>query len=128
MNFPSELKYTKEHEWLRVEGDTAYAGITDYAQDALGDVVFLELPDVGRELSAGDAFGVVESVKAVSDLYSPVGGKITEINEPLVDEPEILNEDPYEKGWIIALKLSDLSELDQLMDAAQYEAYVREIS
>lgn len=128
MNFPSDLKYTKEHEWVKIEGDTATVGITDYAQDALGDVVFLELPEIDSEFAKGDTFGVVESVKAVSDLYAPIGGTVVKINEPLVDEPEAINEDPYDKSWMISLKVDNSAELDDLMDAAQYEAYVKEIS
>jgi len=128
MNFPSELKYTKEHEWIKVDGNIVLAGITDYAQDALGDVVFLELPEVNSEFSRGETFGVVESVKAVSDLYAPLSGTVTRINETLVDEPETINEDPYENSWMIEIKLSNETELDNLMDAAAYEAYVKEIS
>jgi len=103
MEFPAELKYTKDHEWLRVEGDIVHVGITDYAQDSLGDVVFLELPEVDTELEQGETFGVVESVKAVSDLYAPVSGRVTEVNEHLVDAPELTNEHPYDDGWMISL-------------------------
>ena len=128
MEFPSELKYTKAHEWVRVEGDTVHVGVTDYAQDALGDVVFLELPEEGTELEKGETFGVVESVKAVSDLCSPLSGEVVEINEPLVDAPELINEHPYDDGWMIALKMSNPSELDELMDVAAYEDYIKEIA
>ena len=128
MNFPSEFKYTKDHEWAKKEGDVVTVGVTDYAQDALGDVVFLELPEIESEISKGETFGVVESVKAVSDLYAPLSGKVIKINEALVDEPETINEDPYENGWMIEIEMSDESELDNLMDLAQYEAYVKEIS
>ncbi|MDH3974857.1 MAG: glycine cleavage system protein GcvH [Deltaproteobacteria bacterium] len=128
MNFPSELKYTKDHEWIKIDGDTVTVGITDYAQDALGDIVFLELPEKDSEFSRGDTFGVVESVKAVSDLYAPLSGTVIKTHEPLVDEPEAINEDPYEKSWMITIKVSNPTEQDDLMDAAQYEAYVKEIS
>ena len=124
---PEDLKYTKEHEWVRVEGGAAYVGVTDYAQDALGDVVFLELPEVGEEFEQGETFGVVESVKAVSDLYAPVSGRITEINEPLVDAPELINEHPYDDGWMIRMEMSHEIELKELMSAAEYEEYIEEI-
>jgi glycine cleavage system H protein len=128
MEFPVELKYTKEHEWIRVEGDIARIGVTDYAQESLGDVVFLELPEAGDEFEHGETFGVVESVKAVSDLYSPVSGTVAEVNEPLVDAPELVNEYPYEDGWIIALEMSNPDELDELMSAEDYRKYVEEIA
>lgn len=124
MDFPDELKYTEEHEWVLVEEDIVTIGITDFAQEQLGDVVFVELPEVGDELEAGKSFGVVESVKAVSDVYAPVSGVVVEINEELPDEPEILNNSPYEDGWMIKLKLSDSSELDDLMDVAAYQEFV----
>ncbi len=128
MEFPAELKYTKEHEWLRIDGNMAYVGITDYAQESLGDIVFLELPETETELEHGDTFGVVESVKAVSDLYAPVSGTVSAINEVLVDAPEQLNEHPYDDGWMIAIEMNDMSDLDQLMDASDYEEYIREIA
>ena len=128
MEFPAECKYTKEHEWIRVEGDIAEIGITNYAQDSLGDIVFLELPETGTDVEREDSFGVVESVKAVSDLYSPLSGTIEEINEPLADTPELINEHPYSEGWIIKVKMNDPSELDDLMDAKAYEAYIKEIA
>ncbi len=128
MDFPGELKYSREHEWVRVEGDTAYIGISSYAEDALGDVVFLELPELGEEFEKGDIFGVVESVKAVSDLYAPVGGEVIKVNEPLADAPELINDDPYDDGWIIALKIADSEELEELMDAKVYEEYIKEIA
>ncbi len=128
MEFPAECKYTKEHEWIRVEGDLAEIGITNYAQDALGDIVFLELPEKGTDVEREDSFGVVESVKAVSDLYAPLSGTIEETNEPLADTPELINEHPYNDGWIIKIKMNDPSELDNLMDAKAYEDYVKEIS
>lgn len=126
MEFPKDLKYTNDHEWVRVEGDIAYVGITDYAQDALGDVVFLEIPEVGAHVEKGETFGVVESVKAVSDLYSPLSGEVVKANEDLVDAPEAINEDPYDDGWMIAVKMSDPSELGELMTAEDYETFIAE--
>jgi glycine cleavage system H protein len=126
MDFPEELKYTEEHEWVMVEGDLAVIGISDFAQDALGDVVFVELPEVGSEVLAGKAFGVVESVKAVSDVYAPVSGTIEEINEELPDAPEILNTSPYGDGWMIKIRMSDPGELDELMDSTAYQAHIAE--
>ncbi len=128
MEFSAECKYTKKHEWIRVEGDLAEIGITNYAQDALGDIVFLELPETGTDIEREDSFGVIESVKAVSDLYAPVSGTIEETNEPLVDTPDLINEQPHSEGWIIKIKMSDQTELDDLMDAKAYENYVKEIS
>ncbi len=126
MNVPQDLRYTKDHEWVKVEGDVAVMGISDYAQDALGDIVFLELPDVGSTFGAGDAIGVVESVKAVSDIYCAVSGEVVETNEALVDAPETVNGDPYVGGWMVKIKMSDPAELDALMDAAAYEKYLAE--
>lgn len=126
MEFPEDLKYSKEHEWVLVEGKTATIGITEYAQDQLGDIVFVELPAVGDKTSKEDAFGVVESVKAVSDVYAPVSGTVIEVNDDLPENPEIINEDPYGDGWMIKLDLSDPDELDDLMTAEEYEAYVAE--
>ena len=126
MEFPEELKYTEEHEWVMVEGDLAMIGITDFAQDALGDVVFVELPAVGTEVTTGKAFGVVESVKAVSDVYAPVSGTVEEINEELPDAPEIINTSPYGDGWMIKIRMSNPGELDGLMDAAAYQAHLAE--
>ncbi len=123
MNYPVELKYTKDHEWLKMEGDIAVVGISDFAQDALGDVVFINLPQVGDEVTAGESFGDVESVKAVSDVNSPVTGVIVEVNEALEDSPELLNEDCY-GAWII--KVEQVSETEELMDAAAYEAFCAE--
>ena len=126
-NVPSELKYVSSHEWIRDEGDGIVTiGITDHAQDLLGDVVFVELPDVGAEVSAGDDAGVVESVKAASDLYAPLSGTVCEINEDLEDAPESVNSDPYGDGWFFKLKLSDLGELDDLLDADDYAAECEE--
>ena len=123
MNYPVELKYTKDHEWMKLEGDIAVVGITDFAQDALGDVVFINLPEVGDTVTAGESFGDVESVKAVSDVNSPVTGVIVEINEELNDSPENLNSDPY-GSWII--KVENITETEDLMDAAAYEAFCAE--
>ena len=121
MNTPSNLLYTKEHEWIRVEGEVAYVGITDYAQHELGNVVYVDMPDVDDEVTAGEDFGAVESVKAASDLFTPVTGTVVEINEALKATPELLNEDAF-ANWIIKVKMSDPSELEGLMDAAAYEA------
>jgi glycine cleavage system H protein len=123
LSVPEELQYTKSHEWVRTEGDTATIGITDHAQDELGDVVFVELPEVGATFDAGDSFGTVESVKAVSDLYTPVGGEVVEVNETLNDQPEKINEDPYGEGWIV--KLSASGEGD-LLSASDYEQFLEE--
>lgn len=123
MNYPAELKYSKSHEWVKMEGDVAVIGISDFAQDALGDVVFVNLPGVGDAAAAGDAFGDVESVKAVSDLVSPVSGEIVEVNEALADAPEALNSDPY-GSWII--KVSGITDTEELLDAAAYEAFCAE--
>lgn len=120
-NIPSELKYIDSHEWIRVEGDCAVVGVTDHAQESLGDVVFVELPEVGSELAAGDEAGVVESVKAASDIYSPLSGEIVEVNTELEDAPETVNDSPYDDGWFFKIKLSDMSELDGLLDADAYK-------
>lgn len=117
---PTELKYTKSHEWVRVEDDVATIGITDHAQELLGDLVFVELPEVGAELGAGAECAVVESVKAASDVYSPLSGEVVEVNEGLADSPETINQDAYEEGWIFRLRMSDAAELDGLMDADSY--------
>ena len=126
MDHPEGLKYSKEHEWVRVEGDVAVIGITAHAQDALGDVVFVELPEVGASVSANEQFGTVESVKAVSELYAPVSGEVVEINEALADAPEIVNGEPHDGGWMIKVKLSDASELDQLMSAGDYADFLQD--
>ena len=123
MSVPEELQYTRSHEWVRTEGDTATIGITDHAQDELGDIVFVELPEQGATLGAGDSFGTVESVKAVSDLYAPVGGEVVEVNEALNDSPEKINEDPYGEGWIIKLRVSDEG---NLLSASDYERFIEE--
>lgn len=124
MTIPADLKYTKEHEWVRIEGDTATLGISDHAQEALGDIVFVELPEVGRQLSPGDAFAVVESVKAVSDVYAPVGGEVVEVNGELESEPEKINTDPYGAGWIARVKHSGGS--IELLDADAYNTFLEE--
>lgn len=127
MSSPKDLRYTKEHEWARAEEDgTVSVGITEHAQQALGDIVYVELPEVGTQVSAGDEFGSVESVKAVSELFSPIDGEIVQINARLEESPEVVNEDPYGQGWIIRVKPSDAGALDELMDAAAYDAFVDE--
>jgi len=120
------LYYSKEDEWVKVDGDEATIGVTDYAQDALSDVVYLELPEIGASFAAGDIFGVVESVKAASDLYAPIGGEVTAVNDGLVDAPEQVNEDPFGSAWMIKMKIKDAGELEALMDAAGYTAYCEE--
>jgi glycine cleavage system H protein len=122
-NTPADLKYSKSDEWLRIEGDTATVGVSDYAQDQLNDIVFVELPEVGKTVAKGEAFGVVESVKAASDLNSPISGTVTEVNSALQDQPELINSDPYDRGWIAKLKVTDASGMDDLMDAEAYAAY-----
>lgn len=122
MSYPDDLRYSKEHEWVRAEDSHATIGITSFAADELGDIVFIELPEVGSSLSQFGAFGVVESVKAVSDLFSPVSGTVAEVNEALRDAPELLNSDPFGQGWIARVDLTDASELDALMDADAYAA------
>lgn len=124
MSYPSDYRYTKEHEWVRVEGDVATVGITDYAQHELGDVVYVELPKPGAKLNAGQSFGTVESVKAVSDIYAPVAGEVTEVNSALAETPEAINKDPHGKAWLIKLKLADSSPVGKLMNAAAYEAFI----
>lgn len=126
MNFPDNLHYSKDHEWVEVDGSRARIGITDYAQESLGDIVFVELPQVGDELAAGDSFGVVESVKSASDVYAPVGGRVVAVNEALLDAPQDINADPYGKGWMIELELSDPGEVESLMDAGAYRELVKE--
>lgn len=128
MNFPEDLKFSKEHEWVRVSGNIATIGISDYAQDQLGEIVFVELPDEGEEFEKDDAFGVVESVKSVNDIYAPLTGRIVEVNDPVVDSPEIVNEDPYAEGWLVKIEISDPKELGELMSAKDYEAYIKEES
>ncbi|GLH64389.1 MULTISPECIES: glycine cleavage system protein GcvH [Bacillaceae] len=126
MNTPKELRYSEEHEWVRVEGDKVRIGITDFAQSELGDIVFVELPEVGAEITANEPFGSVESVKTVSELYAPISGKVVEVNEELNDNPEYVNESPYEKAWMIVVEPYDMSEIDNLLTAEQYEEMVKE--
>jgi len=122
MNFPQDIRYTSEHEWIRVEGDEAYVGITDYAQSELGEIVFIDVPTLGETVGQGEVFGSIEAVKTVSDLNMPVSGEVLEINEELDSAPELVNNDPYGKGWIIRISVKEAAELDKLMDAAAYEA------
>jgi glycine cleavage system H protein len=124
MEFPEGLKYSKEHEWVLVEGTSATIGITEYAQEELGDIVFVELPEVGEKIVKDDPFGAVESVKAVSDIYAPVSGEVMEVNEILPDNPETINDDPYGDGWMVRVELSDIDDLKDLMDADEYAEYV----
>ena len=126
MEVPKELRYSREHEWVAVEDGIATIGITDYAQEQLGDVVYVELPEVGTQTTKDEPFGVVESVKAVSDIYAPVSGTVTEMNGPLADSPETVNEDPYGDAWLIRVEMSDPDELEDLMTAAQYRKFVEE--
>ena len=123
---PKNLKYHKEHDWARLEGDVATLGVTDYAQESLGDIVYIELPEVGAEVSAGVSYAEIESVKAVSDVFAPVSGTVIEANDEVVDAPELINESPYEDGWLIKIKLSDPSEADDLMSAEEYEEMLAE--
>lgn len=123
---PSDLKYHKEHEWVRVEGDTAVIGISDFAQDQLGEVVYVDLPSAGDSVTADQTFGEIESVKSVSELYSPVSGEIVEVNDALADAPETVNGDAYGDGWMIKVRMSDASELDALMSASDYDSFINE--
>ena len=125
MEYPDDLKYTKEHEWARLSDGRITVGITDYAQDALGEVVFLELPEVGADVSKEDAFGVIESVKAANNLFAPVSGRVAEVNATVVDSPEMVNTDPYGEGWLIVVEPSDLAEMNDLMTSKEYAEYVR---
>jgi glycine cleavage system H protein len=128
MQFPPDLKYTKEHVWVRQEGAEALVGITEHAQKQLGDIVFVETPQVGAALTRGKAFGVVESVKSVSDLHAPLSGTVARVNEALASAPEVVNKDPYGAGWMIAVAPADPGEIAGLLGAAEYEAYVREVT
>jgi len=125
MNIPDNLKYTKEHEWVLLEGDTATVGITDFAQRELGDIVYVEVDTEGEELDQDEVFGTVEAVKTVSDLFMPVSGEVKEFNEALEDEPELINKDPYGNGWIIKIKITSPGEMDTLLDAEAYKKYVK---
>ncbi len=124
MEFPANLKYTKDHEWVRVEGDTGIVGITEYAQGELGDVVFVELPPVGSKLEQGKQFGTIEAVKTVSDLFAPVSGEVVEVNEALKDSPEVVNKEPYAAGWMVKVKISNAAEVNSLLEAAKYQEMV----
>lgn len=124
MNFPADLKYTKDHEWVKVDGNTATVGITDFAQSELGDIVYIEIETVGETIANGEVFGTVEAVKTVSDLFMPVGGEVLEMNEGLDAKPEVVNEDPYGEGWMIKIAVSDASELDGLLSADEYKAHI----
>ena len=124
MNIPSNLRYTQEHEWIRVEGDVAYVGITDYAQSELGEIVFVDINTEGETVAQGDVFGSVEAVKTVSDLNMPVTGEVLEVNEAINDNPELVNSDPYGEGWMIKIQVADPAELDTLLDAAAYQALI----
>lgn len=124
MNFPEELKYTKDHEWIKIEGDEATVGITDFAQSELGDIVYVEIETAGKSLSQGDVFGTVEAVKTVSDLFMPVSGEVAQVNADLQNKPEIVNNDPYGKGWMVKLKISNANETKGLLSAAQYKEVI----
>lgn len=124
MNTPNNLKYTKDHEWIRVEGDVAYVGITDYAQSELGEIVFVEIETVGEDIAEGETFGSIEAVKTVSDLFMPISGEVLEMNEKLEDQPELVNNDPYGDGWMIKIAIKDAAEIDTLMDATAYQALI----
>ena len=124
MNFPQNLKYTNEHEWIRVEGDIAYVGITDYAQEQLGDIVFVDIPTVGEALEAGEVFGTIEVVKTISDLFLPVAGEVMEQNEALEENPELVNKDPYGEGWLIKMKPANLKDVENLLDAEGYKEVI----
>ncbi len=123
MEYPEELKYTREHEWIRREGDLVRVGITDFAQDSLGDVVYVDVPEAGTEVKAGEPFGEVESTKSVSDVYAPVSGRVAQRNEVLIESPQLINEDPYGDGWMILIEPADSSELDALLDADEYRSF-----
>lgn len=124
MNIPDDLRYSSDHEWVRVEGELIRVGITDYAQDALGDVVFVDLPAIGAGAGAGDSFSEIESTKSVSDIYAPVAGEVVEVNVALADAPELVNQDPYGEGWICVLRPVDLASVDELLDAAAYRSLI----
>ncbi|HZS48737.1 MAG TPA: glycine cleavage system protein GcvH [Blastocatellia bacterium] len=126
-NYPDDLQYTKDHEWIRINGDKGVVGITEYAQESLGDVVYVELPKVGENFNAHDPFGSVESVKAVSELYIPVSGEVLKTNEALTDKPELVNTDPYKDGWMVEIKITKKSDIDRLLSAAEYEDYLKEV-
>ncbi len=124
MNVPAELKYTKEHEWIRVEGDVAFVGITEYAQSELGEIIYIEVETVGENIASGEVFGTVEAVKTVSELFMPVDGEVLELNSALEDAPELVNNDPYGEGWMVKVALSDPSQIENLLSASEYEALI----
>ena len=126
MNFPTNVKYTNEHEWIRLEGEEAYVGITDYAQDQLGDIVFVDITTEGETLDKGEVFGTIEVVKTVSDLFLPIGGEVLEVNPELEEHPELVNQDPYGKGWLVKIKPADPSEMDALLNAEAYKQLINE--
>lgn len=126
MNIPKDLLYTEDHEWIRIDEELAVVGITDYAQSELGDIVYVELPEIGTEINQGDSFGTIEAVKAVSDLYMPISGEVIEANESLNNNPEIINKDPYKEGWMIKIKFSDLTEREELLDNKKYEGLIKQ--
>ena len=126
MNFPNDVKYTKEHEWIRLEGDVAYVGITDYAQEQLGDIVFVDIQTLGETLAADEVFGTIEVVKTISDLFLPVAGEVLEQNETLEEQPELVNKDPYGEGWLIKIKPAADADLDSLLDAEAYKALIND--
>ena len=126
MNFPTNVKYTNEHEWIRLEGDEAFVGITDYAQEQLGDIVFVDVTTEGETLEKGEVFGTIEVVKTVSDLFHPIGGEVLEINPELEEHPELVNKDPYGDGWLIKIKPTDTTEMDELLDAEAYKQIINE--
>jgi len=124
MNVPNNLKYTKDHEWIRLDGDVAYVGVTDFAQSELGDIVFVEIETEGETLAKGEVFGTIEAVKTVSDMFMPAGGEVLELNPAIEETPDVVNKDPYDAGWMIKIKVSDASELDELLDADAYKALI----
>lgn len=124
MNFPDNIKYTREHEWIRLEGETAYVGISDFAQEELGEIVYVDITSQGESLGQGETFGTIEAVKTVSDLFMPVGGTVEEVNPALEDQPELVNQDPYGEGWLIKITVSDAQEIEQLLSVDQYKALI----
>ena len=126
MNFPANVKYTSEHEWIRLEGEEAYVGITDYAQEQLGDIVFVDISTEGETLEKGEVFGTIEVVKTVSDLFLPVGGEVSEVNPALEEHPELVNQDPYGEGWLIRIRPTEIGEMDDLLDAESYKQIINE--
>ncbi len=127
MHFPEDLKYTKEHEWIKIENDEGVIGITDYAQDQLGDIVYVELPEAGETFNAMESFGSIDSVKTSSELYIPVSGEVIEVNEDVIDRPELVNEDPYGKGWLIKIRITNPEELKNLLDASAYRTFIENL-